>query len=372
MPKKLYRAYETDASQIEGKAKEVIVPKSVDGAARAIGGLDRVVPRGGGTGLAGGAVPLHGKDVVLDLSKLNKIDNLDKKKRSIEVEGGVILDDLQDYLDSSGLEFPVNPSSHAVCTIGGMIATDAVGSRAIKYGPTSKWVQWIDVVDCEGKIHRKGATEISDYAGMEGITGVIVRANLKLKEKVSRTASILSRESIDEILAELRELKRDSSVSMIEYIDRQISGWLGLRNSFHLIVEYESGEGDLSGQNYGDLMALRDRIYPVVAENGYTHIEDPQAISDKLGGILKSLDKNRVPTFGHLSVGIIHPCFKKEQMNLIPDLMKAVKRLMGKVSGEHGIGLSKKEYVEFNDKKILENIKKRCDSKSKFNVGKVI
>jgi glycolate oxidase len=87
---------------------------------------------------------------------------------------------------------------------------------------------------------------------------------------------------------------------------------------------------------------------------------------------LNWLELKKIPVFGHISVGILHPCFYQGQKEHIPDLMKFVRRVGGQVSGEHGIGLLKRKYVEMNDKKILMNVKKRTDPKNKFNIGKVI
>jgi len=370
--KSTLRVYETDASGISGNALEVFFPSTIAEVSNIVRANKRIVVRGGGTGLVGGCVPLQGQDVVLDLSKLNFFGEFDKDRKTIEVGAGVVLDDLQNYLEEYDLEFPVNPSSHSVCTIGGMIATDAVGSRAGLYGKTSKWIKWIEIIDSDGKISRKGATELSDYSGMEGITGVIVKACLKLNEIKNRTATLFSSESLEEIIDVARSLKRNSEVSMIEFLDKKISSWIGLENKYYLIIEYESGDGELKEEAYKNLMKLRDNVYPILAQNGFCRIEDPQILLDKFEKLMLFLEENKIPVFGHLSVGILHPCFSKEQENLVLDLMKITKRLSGKISGEHGIGLLKKEFVEANDKKILINIKKRTDNENKFNVGKVI
>ena len=366
------KAYEIDASRIKGKSKEVMVPASLEEVRKIIAESKRIVPRGGGTGLAGGAVPQNGEDVILDLSKMNRIEELDLSKMTVEVEAGVILDELQYYLRGYKLEFPVNPSSHAVATIGGMIATDAVGSRAIKYGRTSNWVKWIEVVDGKGNVHRKGATELSDYVGMEGMTGVIVRACLKLSPLRYRTASILKVDRLENVVPIVKNLKGDTGVSMIEFLDKKISKGLGMTEKYHLIVEYEGDFGSLKDGEYEKVMALRDRIYPFVAGEGYTRIEDPKILMDRFEKFIPWLEERRIPVFGHISVGIFHPCFSEGQEKYIPEMMKLVKKLGGQVSGEHGIGLIKKSFVELNDKKILNNIKKRTDRENKFNVGKVI
>jgi glycolate oxidase len=372
MNKSLMKPYETDASRFKGKALDVVFPNSIGEVMRLVASNKRIVPRGAGTGLSGGAVPQNRLDVVLEMSKLIKISNFKEERKTIEVEAGVVLDELQHYLKGYGLEFPVNPSSHAVATIGGMIATDAVGSRAVKYGRTSNWVKWIEIVDGEGNLHRKGATELSDYAGMEGITGVIVKACLKLSPLKKRTASLLTVDNAEDIVSIVRNLKRESNVSMVEFLDKIVSKGLSLGESHHLIIEYEDSTGSLEGEEYHKLLALRDRVYPFVAGEGYIRIEDPKIMIDRFPKLLSWIESKRVPVFGHLGVGILHPCFNHDQEKLIPEMMKLVKRLGGHISGEHGIGVLKKPFVEFNDKKILENIKKRTDPTNKFNVGKVI
>lgn len=366
------RAYEHDASQIKGKALSISHPKTIAEVRGIVANSKRIVVRGAGSGLAGGCVPQGGLDVVLDLSKLDKIGGFDKEKRTIEADAGVILDELQDRLEKEGLEFPVKPSSHAICTIGGMIATDAVGSRAIKYGKTSNWVKWVEIVDDNGELHKKGITELSDYSGMEGITGVIVKACLKLAPKKKRTATLIPIKELDEIAKTVKTLKRNSSVSMIEFFDKMTSKKLELDENYHLIVEYENDEGILKGKDHDALLSIRDRIYPILASDGYTRIEDPKLMIDKFTKLMSWLEAKKVPVFGHIGVGIIHPCFNHDQEQYIPEMMTMVKRLSGQVSGEHGIGLLKKGFVEMNDKKILINVKKRTDPLNKFNVGKVI
>ncbi|MCK4650449.1 FAD-binding oxidoreductase [Candidatus Pacearchaeota archaeon] len=370
MRKNLLKSYESDASRLKGKALDVFCPRNVDEVRDVVLKNDRVVIRGAGTGLAGGAVPQG--EVVLDLSRLTGVSNFDEGRKTIEVEAGVVLDDLQDYLRGSDLEFPVKPSSHAVATIGGMIATDAVGSRGVKYGRTSTWVKWVEVMDSMGGLEKKGVTEMSDYAGMEGITGVIVRACLKLSGIKERSASVIRLGDLDEVVNLVRRLKQRRDVSMIEFLDRAVSKGVGFGDGYHLIVEYESDDGSLKGEDYEKVMGIRDGIYPFLAGKGYIRIEDPKIMIDRFPKLMSWLESKGVPTFGHIGVGILHPCFNVEQEKSIPEMMKLVKRLGGQVSGEHGIGILKRGFVEVNDQKILWNVKKRTDPMGKFNVGKVI
>lgn len=366
------RAYETDASQIKGKAADVLLPSTIAEVRNAVRVSSRITIRGGGTGLVGGAVPQNAQDVVLDLSKLNHIIKLDRQRRTIEVEAGVILDELNFYLKPHGLEFPVQPSSHAVCTIGGMIATNAVGSRATKYGKTSKWVNWVEVIDSQGNLNKKTTTELSDYAGMEGITGVIVKACLKLETIKSRTMTFIQKQNLEEVIELTRQLKRNPNVSAIELLGKKVSSFLGLNKEYHLLVEFESEQGELNEEESKKAMKIRDSVYPILTEKKYLRIEDPHLLLDRMSKLIFWLEARDIPFFGHIGAGIIHPCFKKHQEKLIPEMIKFVRRIGGQISGEHGIGLLKKEFVDPNDKRILVNIKKRTDTQNKFNIGKVI
>jgi glycolate oxidase len=370
MKKNHLRSYRCDASRLKGNALDVLHPESVKEVRDFVFKNERITIRGAGTGLAGGAVPQ--KDVVLDLSKLVRISGFNKERRSVEVEAGVVLDDLQDYLKESGLEFPIKPSSHAVATIGGMIATNAVGNRGVKYGKTSNWVKWVEVVDSVGRIEKKGITEMSDYVGMEGITGVIVRACLKLAPSVERSASLIRMKSVEDVVSLVQRLRQRRDVSSLEFFDKIISNGVGFGDGYHLVIEYESDEGKMKGKDYEKIMRMRDLAYPFLAGEGYSRIEDPKVITDRFPKLMHWLEEKGIPVFGHIGTGIFHPCFNVEQEKLIPEMMKLVGRLGGQVSGEHGIGLLKRGFVEINDQKILRNVKKRTDPLNKFNRGKVI
>ncbi len=233
-------------------------------------------------------------------------------------------------------------------------------------------VRWIEIIDNNGTIDRKGRTETSDYCGMEGITGLIVKACLNLVNIKERTATLVKLNNIDKISETLQHIKQNKNVSMIEFLDKKVSSIINLSNNYHLIVEYEDNSGLLKNSEYNELMKKRNFIYPKLAEEGYTKIEDPVIMTNKIDTLLNFLEKKEIPTYGHISIGILHPCFNSQQEQYIPEMMKLVKKLSGKISGEHGIGILQKKFVDPNDKKILQNIKKRTDPQNKFNMGKVI
>jgi len=363
-------AYSTDASMIEGNASSVIFPKSAEEISRIIRGGGNFVVRGGGTGLVGGAVP--SKEIVIDLSKMNKIIELDRDKKIVEVEAGIILDELNDELERHRLEFPVQPSSHSVCTIGGMIATNAVGSRAMKYGRTGNWLEELEIVNGKGDLIKAGKINLADFTGLEGITGVIVKAKLKVTEKKERTASLFASSDLKEVLESVKKLKMLDDTSAIEFLDKITSSLLGLEEKYHIIAEFESDRGKAKGGEYEKLMELRDRAYPALASLGYVRIEDPKVLIHKIGETAEFLEIEKIPFFGHLGSGIIHPVFRKGEDEKVNNLMKYVKKMQGQVSGEHGIGLRKKEFLEPSEKKLIVSIKKRYDPSCRINCGKVI
>lgn len=368
--KKTLKKYESDASKIHGHAVGVLIPATIKEICKAVSSNSNITPRGAGTGLSGGAVPENG--LVIEMNKFNKILKFDKKEKTIAVQAGVVLDVLNKYLEKKGLEFPINPSSHAVCEIGGMIATNAVGSRAVKYGKTSDWIKWLEIVDKDGNLQKKTGKEIYDYAGLEGITGIIAKACLMLSEKKQRTANFMEIDTMKEVVELVKKLKMNSDVSMIEFFGKQVSEFSNLEKKYHLLIEYESEHGHLKEDEYKKILALRDRLYPTLVCRGCPKIEDPLVHLDAVEKLMKFLEKNEIPVFGHLGVGILHPCFSKEKEPLIDDMMKLVKKLHGKISGEHGIGLLKRKYLERFDKKIYLNVKKRLDPENKFNPGKII
>ncbi len=371
MNKKEILAYNFDASQKEGKLNKVYLPQTIEEVKKIVKKEKNLTLRGGGTGLVGGSVPQG--DSILDLSKLNKILELNKEKKTILVEVGVILDELQKYLDKYSLEFPLNPSSHSICTIGGMIATNAVGTRAIKYGKTGDWVRWIEVVNFKGELIRIPKTDLKDYVGMEGITGVIVRACLQLIEGKKRYVEIFYFDKYEDIIQKVKELKQRSNISAIEFFDKKISNFLGLGKVYSLIVEFEEEAKDKEKlKKSEEIYYVRDSLFPKLASEGYYLIEDPKIMLEKSLFLVEWLEKKEIPFYAHISVGIFHPCFSKEKEHLISDMMSLVKKNFGQITGEHGIGLLKKSFLDPNDKKLFESIKKRLDPLNKFNKNKIV
>lgn len=362
-------AYSSDASQIRGKADAVVWPETETDIIRIVKYcLEKnmnIVTRGGGTSLVGGTVPDN--SVVIDLSRMNKIEI---EGSYATVEPGAILEDLNEK--TGRLAFPVIIGSRKACTIGGMIATNAAGMRSLKYGKMENWVEELEVIDGSGKKLKIGKEKVKDFCGKEGTTGIITKAKLKLIDKPKEVSlSLLGFDNITNLVEKVKELRKNKNVSIIEYIDKTTSKLADLEHKYHLMVEYESSEGNIKGQDMGEVWHMRESLYPLVAEDGHIIIEDPEIDIEKIDKFLYWMQKNDVPAFGHISIGVVHAHFKKDSP-LIKEMFEVVESLGGSATGEHGIGILKKEFLEKEKKEEIKKLKQVYDEKNILNKGKVI
>ena len=184
--------YASDASQIEGLPDYVVRPISSIEVSKILKLCNKVeIPvtaRGAGTGLAGGASPVMG-GIVLDMSGMNRILELDIKNLQVIVEPGVIPDKLNQSLKHYGFFFPPDPGSSAICTIGGMISYNSSGIRCVKYGTTRNYVLDLQVVLANGCVMNTGSKMLKSsvgydltrlFVGSEGTLGIITQAGLKV------------------------------------------------------------------------------------------------------------------------------------------------------------------------------------------------
>lgn len=158
-----------------------------------------VTPRGAGTGLCGAAVPIKG-GIVMAMQRMNKIKRISVKDLWVDVEAGCVYNDLNDELAKYGFFFPPSPGSAEACQVGGMVATNASGMRAVKYGATRDFVLGLTFVKSDGEIVRAGTRTIKDASGYqlarlmcgsEGTLGIITEITFKLTTKPKKSASCL-------------------------------------------------------------------------------------------------------------------------------------------------------------------------------------
>lgn len=204
-PSELY-CYSSDASQVKGGMPDYVVrPESTDEVSRILRlAYENEIPvtaRGAGTGLAGGAVPVSGGGIVLDMSGMNRILEIDIDNIQVVVEPGMIQDALNDALKPYGFFFPPNPGSSAMCTIGGgMIAYNASGMRCVKYGTTRNYVRDLEVVLADGTVIHTGSKMLKSAAGYdltqliigsEGTLGIVTKASLKIAPPLPKTRKLV-------------------------------------------------------------------------------------------------------------------------------------------------------------------------------------
>ena len=360
--------YSFDASGMDGKPYAVVWPETREDVHKTILYAIRqhitIVPRGAATGLVGGTIPSD--SIVMDFSKMNRFDIIDGYAL---VEPGVVLDDLN---SASDMFLPVIPGSHKACTIGGMIATNAQGKRSIQYGRMSDWIEELEVIDGTGKNIKIRKEDVNDFCGREGTTGIIVKAKLRLIEKIEgNTMSLFSFNTIGEIIEKVKELKKED-LTALEFLDKQTSLLSDLEEKNHLIVEYDNEGGQIDDkEEINRVWEARDSIAPKLMSKGLTFIGDPKLGLENLGKLMVWFKRKKIPCFGHIGVGIIHPHFKPNDP-LIEEMFNLIRYLKGDISGEHGVGLLKKKYITMGFAEEIRELKRKYDPNNILNRGKII
>ena len=364
-----------------------------------------VTPRGAGTGLSGGALP-HLGGVLVSFERMTSID-IDERNLQVTVEPGVITEVLQNAVKEKGLFYPPDPSSRGSCFIGGNIAENSGGPKAVKYGVVKDYVINLQVVLPTGDIIWTGANVLKNstgynltqlMVGSEGTLGLVTKIVLKLLphpkydllmlvpfnnlEKAGEAVSAIFRAGFTPSALELVEINALKIVS--SFVDSSVVPVTDEMEA-HLIIEVDGNNIDVlmqemeaiselltqfdcgeiffadDAQQKAELWKLRRRVAEAVKLDGYTIEEDtvvPRAELPALIRGVKELGKEyhfQVVCYGHAGDGNLHIRIKKEgniyslnNPNVIPALkalFELVKKLGGTISGEHGIGLIQKEYM---------------------------
>ena len=190
-----------------------------------------VTPRGAGTNLVGSTVPLEG-GIILDLSRMDRVLELDEDTMTVTVEPGMLLQDLQAYVEARGLFYPPDPGEKA-SSIGGNISTNAGGMRAVKYGVTRDYVMGLEVVLADGTVLTAGGKNRKDTTGLdlkeivigsEGTLAIITKCVLKLIPKPEKSISILvGYESLKAGIESVQKIiQANINPTAIEFIERKV------------------------------------------------------------------------------------------------------------------------------------------------------
>jgi glycolate oxidase len=425
--------YSYDATQQESLPWAVTRPRSSREVSEMLKLANRerfpVVPRGAGSGMSGGSVPVQG-GVVLSFERMNHILEIDEKDFLAVVEPGVITGDLQQEVESRGLFYPPDPASSKFCTLGGNVAECAGGLRAVKYGVTKDYVLGLEVVLPTGEIITTGARTVKSVAGYdltklivgsEGTLGVVTRITLRLLRlpetvrtvtaffsDVQRAAAASSDIMTAGIVPRALELVDHSALRAVEAnLKEDFSHGAGA-----LLLAEVDGYAESTEREAQQIAAIMTRCGATRVNRAESEMEREQlwkarrAISPALMTIKPIklnedivVPRGRIPdilreiaaiaeqhgllivNFGHAGDGNIHTNVMVDETDLpkakiaVREIFAATLRLGGSISGEHGIGLSKAAYLpmELGSEAIeaMKRIKQALDPNNILNPGKI-
>ncbi|HHW4678579.1 MAG TPA: FAD-binding oxidoreductase [Xylella sp.] len=427
--------YSKDDSQRFACADAVTLPRNLNEVVAIVRACRRhhvpLIARGSGTGTAGGAVPLNG-GIVLSLAKMNHIIAILPDDRCAIVQPGVINNDLQQALAPHGLFWPPDPSSTAMCSIGGNLATNAGGPRTVKYGATRDNVLGLVAVTGVGNVIRCGGPYTKNATGYdlthlligsEGTLAIIVEATLKLTPRPQATAGLRAfyRNTTAATAAVSRLMSQPVIPATLEFMDRKaielldhhgngmpIAGAMLLIDAdgnhdtlpyaLQALAEAASGEGliDLDVATDGTardrLWAARKSLSPMLRTIKPGKLNEDvvvpvSRIPDLVAGVEMLAAESGLPivTFGHAGNGNLHVNIMYDDHDAkeiaqaqaaLPKLFKLILSLGGTLSGEHGIGVTKRDFMaQAFDTATLETmraIKVAFDPDGIFNPGKVL
>lgn len=364
-----------------------------------------VTVRGSGTGLVGACVPIHG-GIVLDMTKMNHIIGLDEKNLVLEVEPGVLLMDIYEYIEAKGYFYAPDPGEKTA-TIGGNVATNAGGMRAVKYGVTRDWVKAMEVVLPNGEVTQFGrvvAKNSTGYSlkdlviGSEGTLCIITKLYLKVMPLPEKSISLLVPflNPTTAITSVPRILQSRLVPTAIEFFDRNTIGfsenYLGKKfperkyDAYILLTFDGMSEGeintqyqraaDLCLQELGaedvlivDTQERKDDVWKArgafleAIKASTTQMDECDVVvpRDKIADYIiftHQLSEKygvRIPSFGHAGDGNLHIYICKDDIDegtwkrlleqVFDCMYDEANRIGGLVSGEHGIGFAKKKYM---------------------------
>ncbi len=391
-----------------------------------------LVPRGAGTGLSGGSLPVAG-GVVVDLTRMNKILEIDEDNLVITVEPGVTTFQVQDEVEKRGLFYPPDPASLKTSTIGGNVAECAGGPRALKYGVTRDYVLGLEVVTPEGEIVNTGGKTVKSvtgydllrlYTGSEGTLGIITKILLRLIPKpeakktmmvvydklddAAKSVSMIIRAGIIPVTLEIMD---DRTIKCVEN-HRHIG--LPLDVEAILIIEVDGPQILLDDQakeiaticnecnakeikiaeteeEREGIWTARRSVSAAVVQIKPTKISEdisvPRMAIPSMVRRLKEIAAKynlELVIFGHAGDGNLHPnilCDQRDEEEMerveqaIKELFAAAVELGGTLSGEHGIGTMKAPFLKMETGEagfdVMLRIKKALDPNNILNPGKM-
>jgi glycolate oxidase len=427
--------YSYDASMNVHRPDAVVWPESTEQVAAIVKLANEqkipIVPRGAGTSLSGGVIPIQG-GIIVDLSRMNRILEMSIENRYARVQAGVVCDDLNRALAKHGFTFPPDPASSSVATIGGNVATNAGGIKGAKYGTTRDYVLGLQVVLPTGEVMHTGSYTmkcVSGYdlaklfIGAEGTLGVITEVTLKVnplpRHGMTAVATFTKLEdagkaifqtmtsgvlpSVMEILDKvtLKSVKENTDIDLPDaeaMILTETDGytWQEVEAQMEVVlrifkenhpIEIKTAKDEKDRIN---LWKARKSSYATLARVSNSFVLDDvtvpiSRIPELLVGIQEIARRHGlvIATYGHAGDGNLHPQIlydeydpkqveKTEQAE--EEIFQLAISLKGTLSGEHGIGLSKANYMSLEhdpvEMALMRQIKKTLDPNNIMNPGK--
>ena len=391
-----------------------------------------IIPRGAGTGLSGGSLPVE-KGVVVDLTRMNRILEIDEENLVAVTEPGVVTYTLQQEVERRGLFYPPDPASLKTSTIGGNVAECAGGPRAFKYGVTRDYVLGLEVVTPQGELVKTGGKTIKSvtgydltrlYTGSEGTLGIITKIYLRLIPKpqsirtmmavypqlddATRTMALLVRRGIIPVTLELMDDRT------IQCVENYLHLGLPLDAGAILIIEVdgspalieeqsrqivdlcrEGGAREVrvaaNAQESSEIWVARRAVSAAVVQIKPTKIsEDITVPRSQIPAIVRKLREIAgryrldLVIFGHAGDGNLHPnilCDQRDPQEMervekaVEELFQAAVALGGTLSGEHGIGTMKAPYLKLETGEagydVMLALKQALDPNNILNPGKI-
>ena len=436
-----YSHDETPAEQYGHMPGVVVTPADAAQVARVVKLANRclipVTPRGAGSGLSGGAIPIHG-GILLSLKKMNRVLEIDYANMMVTVEPGLVTNEINSLVAEHGLFFAGYPMSLETCCIGGNIAENAGGGKAVKYGVTGQYIMGLELVTPGGDILTLGGKNVKDVTGYdlkrliigsEGTLGVVTKAVIRLSPlpKFKTDLLVLYPGAATAIAAvPLIFSKAGITPTSIEFMDREsvhtackyLNEHLPYQQAGAMLLIEVDGTAreqvDADAERIGELLMQNGAIEVYVADNATTQ-ERVWSVRRNIAEAFKVFSPHQsledivvpiaaipalmprvaaiaakygiaMPTYGHAGDGNLHTTLVKNpettmeewyrtEEEALLELYEAVHGLGGKISGEHGIGIKRKKYMErFTDPaemKLMRAVKKAFDPNNIMNPGKL-
>lgn len=429
--------YGRDWTKVYAPAPSVVtLPRSTEEVSRLLALCSQhgvaVVPSGGRTGLAAGAVARDG-ELVLSLERMRRMDPVDVLGMTVRVQAGAVTAAVHAHCEAHGLTWPVDFASKGSSQVGGNISTNAGGVKVLRYGLTRQWVLGLQVVLASGQVlELNGALEKNNtgtdlrqlFIGSEGTLGVVTEATLKLaRVPGAQHVLLFALRDLPAVLATFRAARKGPFVlSAYEFFTdkclARVKAHRGLRSPFeaehpyYALLECETHDAEALEQWLGELdledgvlarnraegaalWALRESISESLSGTGLPHKNDialPLTALEGFCGELDAVFAERYPgwelcLFGHIGDGNLHLNVMKpegltrEQFfahthEADRTLFELVRKYRGSISAEHGIGLLKKDFLSYSrapeELELLRALKRTLDPKNVLNPGKVL